>query len=98
MVQVVFLRSTMDIPSKPKFHKAVEKLLSLGAELSTAVICAKRFYWKCHRRLLCDFLVIQGVEVVHILEQGSLQPHKLTPGTVVTEQGQINYLGSAAES
>jgi len=81
-----------------EFHKAVENLLSLGAELTTAVMCAERFYWKCHRRLLCDLLVVHGVEVVHILEQGKLHPHKLTPGAVATEQGLINYPGPVAGS
>ena len=91
-------RNYADYMLTAEFQKAVEKLLSLSAELPTAVMCAERFFWKCHRRLLCDFLSVQGVEVVHILEQGKLHPHKLTPGAVATEQGLITYPGPPAET
>jgi len=56
------------------------------------------FNWKCHRRLLCDFLVVHGVEVVHILGQGKMHPHKLKPGTVATGQGLIKYPGPVGGS
>ena len=92
------LRNYADYMLTAEFHKAVEKLLSLSAELSTAVMCAERLYWKCHRRLLCDFLSVQGVDVVHILEQGKLYHHTLTPGAVATEQGLINYPLPVAET
>jgi uncharacterized protein (DUF488 family) len=91
-------RNYADYMLTAEFHKAVDKLLSLSAELSTAVMCAERFYWKCHRRLLCDFLSVQGVEVIHILEQGKLYPHTLTPGAVATEQGLIHYPLPPAET
>lgn len=84
-------RNYADYMMTDQFHAAVQKLLSIGASLSLAVMCAEKFYWKCHRRLLSDFLAAQGVTVVHILEQGSLRPHKLTPGAIITEGGAVIY-------
>jgi uncharacterized protein (DUF488 family) len=54
-------------------------------------MCAERFFWKCHRWLLSDFLVAQGVAVEHILEPGSLRHHKLTTGAMITDEGGVIY-------
>ncbi|MHC4631238.1 MAG: hypothetical protein ACYS9C_08175 [Planctomycetota bacterium] len=54
-------------------------------------MCAEKFYWKCHRRLLADYLVAQGVEVVHIVRPGKASNHKLTPHTIITAEGGVIY-------
>jgi hypothetical protein len=43
----------------------------------TSVMCAEAVPWRCHRNLLSDDLVRRGIEVIHILEPGSAQPHTL---------------------
>jgi len=73
------------------FHAAAEHLLSLAAEAPTAILCAEKFYWKCHRRLLSDYLVAQGAEVEHILERGRLRAHALTQGAVVRKDANVVY-------
>ncbi|MHC4752827.1 MAG: DUF488 domain-containing protein [Planctomycetota bacterium] len=82
-------RSYADHMATDEFHAAIEKLLSTAAKSRTAVMCAEKFFWKCHRRLLSDYLVTQGVEVVHIVEQGRTLCHKLTPYAVTAEDGII---------
>jgi uncharacterized protein (DUF488 family) len=84
-------RNYADHMMTDEFQAAVQELLSLGAKQYTAIMCAERFFWKCHRRLLSDFLVAQGVAVEHILEGGNLRPHKLTPGAIITEGGIVTY-------
>ena len=74
-----------------KFRDAVERLLLLAAREPTAIMCAERFFWKCHRRLLSDFLVAQDVTVKHIIEPGSLRLHTLTAGAIITERGGVLY-------
>ncbi len=82
-------RNYADHMATDEFRTAVQKLLSTAATTRTAVMCAEKFYWKCHRRLLGDYLVAQGVEVVHIVGPGKFSGHKLTPYAVVTEGGVI---------
>ncbi len=84
-------RNYADYMMTGEFQVAVSKLLLLGKRLPTAVMCAEKFFWKCHRRLLSDFLVAQGVEVAHIFDQDNLRPHKLTPGAAITNQGTVIY-------
>lgn len=74
-----------------EFQAAVAQLLGLSIRSPTAVMCAEKFFWKCHRRLLCDFLTAQGVAVEHIFDQRNLQPHKLMPGTVITKENSVIY-------
>ena len=80
-------RSYADYMATDEFCTAVQKLLSIAATTQTSVMCAEKLYWKCHRRLLSDYLVAQGIEIVHIIGSGKLAEHKLTPYAVVTEGG-----------
>jgi uncharacterized protein (DUF488 family) len=84
-------RSYADYMLTGEFREAVQELLSLATRLPTAVMCAEKFYWKCHRRILCDFLVAQGVSIMHIIEPHSVKPHTLTPGAVVRNDGSVIY-------
>ena len=82
-------RNYADHMGTDEFRAAVKEFLSTAAKSCTSVMCAEKFYWKCHRRLLSDYLVAQGVEVVHIAGPGKLSIHKLTPYTMTTEDGII---------
>ena len=84
-------RNYADHMRTEEFQDAVQKLLALMASGRTAVMCAEKFFWKCHRRLLSDFLVAQNVTVVHILEPKNLRLHALTPGAVIMEEGGVLY-------
>lgn len=64
--------------SKP-FKEGIQKLIELGREKKTAFMCAERFYWRCHRRLISDYLLSLGHEVWHIVDTDSLRQHALTP-------------------
>jgi uncharacterized protein (DUF488 family) len=83
-------RNYADYMATSEFEKAVNELLSTVAASRTAIMCAEKFYWKCHRRLLSDYLLAKGVEVIHIIEPGKVSSHKLTPGAVVT-CGTVTY-------
>ena len=82
-------RSYADYMATEQFRNGVRELLSEAAGSRTAVMCAEKLYWKCHRRLLSDYLTAQGVQVVHILDQGKSSEHALTPDAVITESGVI---------
>jgi uncharacterized protein (DUF488 family) len=91
------LRNYADYMATDEFRTAVQKLLSAAATTRTAVMCAEKLYWKCHRRLLGDYLVAQGAEVVHIAGPGKLLGHKLTPYAVATGGGVTYPSGGDAQ-
>jgi uncharacterized protein (DUF488 family) len=66
-----------------EFERGLERLLALAAELRTAIMCAEAQWWRCHRRLLSDALLVRGRDVVHLWARGSAERHELTPFAVV---------------
>jgi len=87
----VGFRNYADYMATDEFRAAVGKLLSTAATSRTAVMCAEKFYWRCHRRLLSDYLVGQGIKVTHILGPDRLCDHKLIPSAVITGDGTVIY-------
>jgi uncharacterized protein (DUF488 family) len=94
-------RHYADYMQTEQFRKAVERLLlatakrseagSIASEKTVAIMCAEKLFWKCHRRLLSDYLVAHGILVEHIIETAKTQPHKLSPDAVITPDGHVVY-------
>jgi uncharacterized protein (DUF488 family) len=76
-------RGYADHMGTPEFQDGIEGLLALAAERVTVVMCAEALWWRCHRRLLSDALVVRGRSVRHVGADGRLTEHKLTPFAVV---------------
>ena len=51
---------------------------------------AEGMWWRCHRRLVADVLVVRGWTVCHIDPRGALSEHEL-PDFAVVEGGRITY-------
>ena len=75
-----------------EFREGVEQLLEVARQKRTAIMCAEGLFWQCHRRLVSDCLVANGVTVQHIMPAGELRPHTLTNGAVI-EGRQVTYPG-----
>jgi len=63
------------------FAAGVERLLEECDRRPTVVMCSESVWWRCHRRLLADHLVlIRGIDVVHLMHDGRLTTHPVTDG------------------
>lgn len=72
-------RAYADHMETESFRSAIEELLS--TEGQAAVMCSESVWWRCHRRLIADHLVLAcGVEVQHLMHDGRLVPHAPTDG------------------
>ena len=60
------------------FKNAIKGLEQLGAESKVAYMCSEAVWWRCHRRLLADTLLVRGVEVRHIFSDAKPKPHELS--------------------
>jgi uncharacterized protein (DUF488 family) len=75
-----------------EFSAAVDELLSGGGE--RAVMCSESVWWRCHRRLIADFLVlVRGVDVEHLMHDGRCVTHEPTQGVRVRDDGLLVYDG-----
>ena len=52
-------------------------LAAAAAGPPTAVMCSETVWWRCHRRLLADAALLQGVAVVHLLSVSNHAQHPL---------------------
>jgi len=63
-----------------RFREGLDRLTALGSENITAIMCAEAVWWRCHRRIIADYLLASGCAVFHILGPGRIEPASLTPG------------------
>lgn len=74
-------RAYADYMETEPFRAGVEDLLGLATGESLAVMCSESVWWRCHRRLLADYLVlVHGADVIHLMHDDRLTPHVLTSG------------------
>jgi uncharacterized protein (DUF488 family) len=85
-------RSYADWMESAPFRQAVDRLLELAARKRCTLFCAEKDPMHCHRRFLADFMTIQGVTVVHLIEPGNSREHTVHPDLVV-EDGKLIYRG-----
>jgi len=59
------------------FKQGLEKLEGIAVPSSSAIMCAEKFPWRCHRRFISFALQELGWEVVHIIDsERTWQPKK----------------------
>ena len=74
------------------FRAAMDELLTQAGTDRTAVMCAESLWWRCHRRLLADFAVAaRGEPVRHLLHDGRIEEHRLSPGQRRRDDGLLVY-------
>ena len=69
-------RAYADHMATGEFHRARDRLIALGAEQRTAIMCAERLPWQCHRYLISDNLVARNIPVAHLIVPGKIQTHE----------------------
>ena len=74
------------------FAAAVDELLDQAAVQRTAIMCSESLWWRCHRRLVADFVsVARQVPVSHLMPDGRLAAHQPTPGLRLRDDGLLVY-------
>jgi len=72
------------------FRAALEGLRALGHE-RCAIMCAEAVWWRCHRRIIADYLMAAGETVFHILGDGRIEPARTTPAAEPRPDGVLVY-------
>lgn len=74
-------RAYADYMETPAFSAAIAELLVLAESASPTVMCSESVWWRCHRRLIADYLVlVRGIDVVHLMHDGRSTHHVPTEG------------------
>ncbi|MBV8401087.1 MAG: DUF488 domain-containing protein [Acetobacteraceae bacterium] len=73
------------------FREGLDRLRQLGRERAPAVMCAEAVWWRCHRRIITDYLVAADETVFHIIGPGAIEPAKINPAAVRRANGGLIY-------
>jgi uncharacterized protein (DUF488 family) len=89
--RVQAFRNYADYAATAAFRAGLEQLKTLSAHRCCAIMCAEALWWRCHRRIIADYLLAEGIEVVHIMGPGKIEPATLTPGARRQPDGTLRY-------
>ena len=74
-----------------EFAEGFGGLLRLGRDQRVALMCSEAVWWRCHRRIITDYLLLTGHAVDHLMAPGRVTPATPTPGARKTAQGKVVY-------
>jgi uncharacterized protein (DUF488 family) len=89
--RVAAFRSYADYAEKAEFRTGLDELQALARADRCAIMCAEAVWWRCHRRIVADYLLARGWVVEHIMGPGKTVAATLTPGASVLGDGTIRY-------
>lgn len=73
------------------FDEALAELGALGASRTVAIMCAEAVWWRCHRRIVADYLLARGHRVFHLMGGARWERAELSGGAVLREDGKLVY-------
>src|SRR5699024_11063987 len=79
-----------DYALSERFQEAMDRLMSLAAKDTVAIMCAESVWWRCHRRIIADHLMAVGHCVKHIIGE-RITTAELTKFANVDAQKQVTY-------
>jgi len=85
-------RNYADYMLSPTFAQAAERVLKSAESKPTAIMCAERVFFHCHRMLVSDYLALQGHTVLHIDDAKPPRPHEVTAEAKMID-GEVQYPG-----
>ncbi|MCP1475865.1 uncharacterized protein (DUF488 family) [Pseudomonas sp. EB276 TE3739] len=68
-----------DYAFSEEFEEGLNQLLRLSDSRRCAIMCSEAVWWRCHRRIVADYLLSRGVEVLHIMGIGKSTEAILNP-------------------
>ncbi|MGH7104312.1 MAG: DUF488 family protein [Acetobacteraceae bacterium] len=89
-------RNYADYAMTEQFRDGLADLRAAAPGHRAAIMCAEAVWWRCHRRIIADYLLARGIPVRHILGMNHIDPATLTPAAQSTAGGTLVYPERAA--
>jgi uncharacterized protein (DUF488 family) len=84
-------RGYADYMATDEFKAALARLQQLAEDETTCLMCAEAQWWRCHRRLISDALVVRDWQLLHLGLKARPVPHELTSFAVVSPDKSLSY-------
>lgn len=72
-----------DYAISDEFETGLNQLLELSKTRTCAIMCAEAVWWRCHRRIVTDYLLVRDAKVFHIMAEGKADEATLNPAASV---------------
>jgi uncharacterized protein (DUF488 family) len=89
-------RNYADYAMGDAFRDGLEQLLALGHRHPCAIMCSEAVWWRCHRRIITDYLLWRGETVLHIMTMQRTTSATMTPGAQPQPDGTLIYPAQTA--
>jgi len=80
-----------DYAMSGSFRSGLTRLRELGHDRRCAIMCAEAVWWRCHRRIISDYLIAAGDVVFHILGPGHIDQASMTTAAKLGPAGSLTY-------
>lgn len=80
-----------DYADTSAFHAGLTELREIALDHCCVIMCAEALWWRCHRRIIADYLLADGMTVAHIMGLGKIDLATLTPGAQLLSGGKLRY-------
>jgi len=84
-------RNYADYAATAAFNAGFARLCQLAQTQRCAVMCSEAVWWRCHRRIISDYLIAQAIPVLHIMGRHQIDPATLTPSAHKLDDGTLVY-------
>ena len=78
-------RNYADYAATDTYKVGFMRLRELTDLQRCAIMCSEAVWWRCHRRIISDYLLAQGIPVLHIMG-----PHKIEPATLTSSAHRLS--------
>jgi uncharacterized protein (DUF488 family) len=80
-----------DFAMSEEFQSGLSRLRESGQATQCAIMCAEAVWWRCHRRIIADYLITSGEMVFHILGRGHVERAQRTGAARLWPNGTLMY-------
>ena len=80
-----------DYALSEEFQAGLGRLIEQGNKERCAIMCSEAVWWRCHRRIVSDYLIAHQREVFHIMGHGRVERARLTAGAVIRADATVIY-------
>jgi uncharacterized protein (DUF488 family) len=80
-----------DYAMNADFRTGLKHLIELGRNRHCAIMCAETLWWRCHRRIIADYLLAAGETVLHIRAPRRVEPALLSDAARRSAGGILTY-------
>ena len=84
-------RNYADYAATAAFEAGFARLRDLAEGERCAIMCSEAVWWRCHRRIISDYLLSRGIPVMHIMGPGKIEPATLTSNAHQLTNGALVY-------